>query len=343
MSLYPTLVRPLLFQLSSDRAHDLAQWGFRWPPPWRIIGRRVRDPRLRTSVAGIPLENPVGLAPGFDKNGESLRSLDHLGFGYIVIGSITRYPRPGNPRPRMGRYPEREALINNLGLPSLGLDSAMEILSRGGKTVAKVIASVTGFTADELVEAAASIEPLVDAVELGLVCPNTTESQRMAELSILEEVVGRVVATRSKPVFLRLPPHHDEGEWSRARAMLDVCMEHGLEGVAVNGRSRIVDSRLPNDEGSISGKPTFPDALRIVRDVAEHTEGRLAIRASGGVFTGEDAAQMLKAGATTVEIYSSFVYRGPSAPGLINRELLEIMAGRESEGIEWLRNENMAR
>ena len=204
----------------------------------------------------------------------------------------------------------------------------VETLAHLPKTRARTIVSVTGFTADELIEAAQRVEPHVDAVELGLVCPNTTESERMAELEVFTEVAHAVAAHRTKPVFVRIPPHHDDMEWLRVRRLLDVCMELGLDGVGTNGRRRVADSRLPTGHGSISGRATFSDALRIVGDIARYSEGAVAIRASGGVFTGNDAAAMLAAGATTVEIYSALVYRGPRAPRLIRDELV---AARRAE------------
>jgi dihydroorotate dehydrogenase len=321
---YQSLIRPGLFLLSPDVAHDLAQAAFRWQTPWRLLGRksRIRDSRLNRDLAGMTLDNPVGLAPGFDKNAVLVPSLDSLGFGYIVVGSVTRLPRQGNPRPRMARYPEQQALGNNLGLPSHGLEAVLKNLASLPERQAKLIVSVTGFTADELIDAAAAVEPFADAVELGLVCPNTTETERMAELEIFTTVVEKVSASKRKPVFVRLPPHHDDSEWQRARALLDVCLRTGVEGVSTNGRRRISDINLPTGSGSISGRATFADALRIVSDVADYTKGGLAIRASGGIFTGQQAAAMLAAGATTVEVYTSLIYRGPLVSSLINRELL---------------------
>jgi dihydroorotate dehydrogenase len=324
---YSRVIRPALFSLSPDRAHDLAQLGLRWSSPWTLVGRRswVEDARLRTDLAGLALENPVGLAPGFDKNGHLIPSLDKLGFGYLVIGSVTRAPRPGNPKPRLTRYPERRSLGNNLGLPSRGLDHVRRALASIGRPRGKVVVSVTGFSDEELLDAAAAVEPLVDAVELGLVCPNTTESQRMAGLEVFTRVSEVIARRKRKPVFIRLTPHHNDAERELTMAMLDVCIALGIDGVSINGRRRIADPKLPNGEGSISGRATFDDALRITRDVASHSGGRLAIRASGGIFTGDDAAAMLRAGATTVEVYTSLIYQGPSTARLLNHQLLEAL------------------
>ena len=119
MNWYERVIRPALFRMSPDSAHDLAQFALRHPLPWQVLARIVRrgDEGPPVELAGMTLHSPVGLAPGFDKNGDLVAGLDTLGFGYLVIGSVTRHPRPGNPKPRMARYPELASLGNNLGLP----------------------------------------------------------------------------------------------------------------------------------------------------------------------------------------------------------------------------------
>src|SRR5881628_533535 len=121
-SLYESLLRPLLFRLSPDASHALARAALRLPPLWRVLGASSRtvDSRLNTNLGGLELANPIGLAPGFDKNAEFLPSLTQLGFGYIVVGSITREPRAGNPFPRLVRYPQTQSISNSMGMPNRG-------------------------------------------------------------------------------------------------------------------------------------------------------------------------------------------------------------------------------
>ena len=133
-----------------------------------------------------------------------------------------------------------------------------------------------------------------------------------------------------KPVFVKLPPYHTPEDQARGMTMVDVCIGAGIDGVSMNGGRHVVEPRLAVGRGSLAGRDTFPDALRIVGDVAERAAGRLVIRASGGVFTGADAARMLRAGATTVEVYTAFIFRGWRIAGLINRSLLEIL---DREGV----------
>ncbi len=327
-SLYESVLRPLLFRLSPDRSHAVAHAALRLAAPWRVLGAssRVEDPRLATELAGLRLTNPIGLAPGFDKNAELLPSLGQLGFGYLVVGSITPLPRAGNPVPRLARYADRSAIANCMGMPNRGLSAAVARLAATSLST-PVIASVAGFTGDELFDAALAVAPHVAAVEIGLVCPNTTEDERLDELRIFSTLVEKLAATVAprRPVFIKLPPHHSEIDRARIRGMLDVCLGAGIQGVSVSGTRRIKDPRLSLGEGSIAGRPVFADAVRITRDVAEHSRGKLAIKAAGGVFEGIDAAELLRSGATTVELYSAFIYRGWDVAGRIKRELAALL------------------
>jgi dihydroorotate dehydrogenase len=331
MDLYAGL-RPALFRLPADRAHGLARLALRVPAAFRLLGRsaRVQDPRLATDLAGIPLRNPVGLAPGLDKDGDLLPSLQHLGFGYVVIGSVTPEARAGNPRPRLVRYPDRLSVANSMGLPNQGVDACVRRLRTRPAQHTTVLASVAGFSIESILAGVLSIEPLVAAVEVGLICPNTSESERLREVELVGELVAELGRQCRKPVFVKLPPHHTPEDHARVMAMVDLCVRAGIDGVSVNGGRPVVEPALAVGRGSLAGRDTFSDALRIVGDIAERAAGRLVIRASGGVFTGEDAARMLRAGATTVEVYTAFIYRGWRIAGLINRGLQEIL---DREGI----------
>ncbi|MBV9324324.1 MAG: hypothetical protein JO352_11105 [Chloroflexi bacterium] len=338
--LYESLVRPLLFRLSADRAHDLARFALGGPPqPWAVVGATARrdNPRLNTRLGDVPLASPFGLAPGFDKNAEMLPSLAQLGFGYLVVGSITREPRSGNPFPRLVRYPERWSIANSMGLPNRGLAEAVAALRRPRPVNwPPIIASVAGFTSDELVEAAAAVEPNVAAVEIGLVCPNTTETERLEELRIFSALAEGLVQRIRKPLYIKLPPHHSEVDRERIFRMLNVCMRVGIHGVSLSGTRPIVEPGLGMGRGSLAGRDVYADSLRIVQDVVRYTRRQLVVRAAGGVFTGEHALQMLAAGAASVEVYSAFIYRGWGVAGDLKRELLQALDRRRLASVREL-------
>jgi dihydroorotate dehydrogenase (fumarate)/dihydroorotate dehydrogenase len=329
---YESLLRPLLFRLSADRAHDLARLSLRAVPPvWSVLGTSARRESLRlsTRLGDLSLSNPFGLAPGFDKNAEMLPSLAQLGFGYLVVGSITREPRAGNPFPRLVRYPERWSMANSMGLPNRGLGDAVRALSRPRPAHwPPVIASVAGFTSNELIDAAAAVEPHVAAVEIGLVCPNTTETERLEELKIFSELCAGLAQRIRKPLFIKLPPHHSDVDRERIFRMLDVCLRVGIGGVSLSGTRPVVEPRLGMGRGSLAGRDVFDGSLRIVQDVVGYAGPRLIVRAAGGVFTGGQALRMLEAGAACVEVYSAFIYRGWGVAGDLKRELLQALASR---------------
>jgi dihydroorotate dehydrogenase len=332
-SLYESLLRPLLFRLSPDASHALARAALRVPALWQVLGApsRVVDRRLETESAGLKVANPIGLAPGFDKNAELVPSLRQLGFGYLVVGSITPEARAGNPFPRLVRYPETGSIANSMGMPNRGLSEAVRLLrALPPDRACPVIASVAGFSHEELLKAAEAVEPHVSAVEIGLVCPNTTESERMDEQRIfnaLVEGLARSVTPR-KPVFIKLPPHHSDVDRERVFNMLDACLRVGIQGVSVSGTRPIVEPRLGMGKGSLAGRAVFDDSVRITREVIAHVHGGLAVKSAGGVFNGADALALLQAGASTVELYSGFIYRGWNIAGTINRELLGLLGPR---------------
>ena len=323
MDLYTSLVRPVLFRLPADLAHDLGRLALRRPEPWRLAkGGPPADPRLQTDLGGLALRSPIGLAPGFDKSGDLLPALTELGFGYVVVGSITPQPRQGNPHPRLHRYPDRESLTNCMGMPNVGLASAVGLLQRPRNPACPVIAAVAGTTPEEVVDAAALVEPHVEGVEIGLVCRHSPETFEMAELPSVTAIVEGVARRKTKPTFVKIPPHHTPAERERTLAIVDRCVDAGIDGVSLSGTRQIEEPKLSMKIGGLAGRATTDDALRILGDVADRARGRLAIKAAGGVFGGADAWRFMAAGATAVEVYSAFIYRGPTVGRRIARELL---------------------
>jgi dihydroorotate dehydrogenase len=337
-TLYRKALRPLLFQLSPEQAHRFALTTLHWSLPWRAVGRlaRVDDERLAVDLGGLRVANPVGLAPGIDKNGVAVGALAQLGFGFIVVGSITREARPGNPQPRLRRDVPNEAILNSMGLPSVGVEAAVRLLAGARPQPVPVIASVAGFSSQELVELAALVEPVVDGIEIGLVCPNSTEAERMRELEMFDEVARGVAARRTKPTYIKLPPHRDPEAAANVREMVQRAADLGLDGVSLSGSRTIPIPGFPRDRGSVAGRPVFEDALRITRDVAGWANGRLSIRTAGGIFDGAGASAVLEAGAHAIEVYTAFIFRGPLVAGDVNRELLAEMDRRGAASVHEL-------
>jgi dihydroorotate dehydrogenase len=236
MSIYAA-IRPLLFALSPDRSHALAHAALRVAAPWRTLsalgGLEVNDARLCTPFAGVDLPNPVGLAAGFDKNCELIPALSCLGFGSITVGSIMPLPRPGNPFPRLVRYPETEALADSMGVPSRGRDYCVEQLSYLGERPTPLFANIGGFNAEEIAASFAAVAPYVDGVEISLMCPNLKPGESFDELELLRGVLARI-ADRRTPAIVRVPNDTARAP-DRLAELIERCVEAKVEGLKVGG------------------------------------------------------------------------------------------------------------
>jgi dihydroorotate dehydrogenase len=343
--LYRLLLRPLLFRLPPEAAQRAADLALRQHPVWRALAPafRVRDARLRVDTCGLRLDNPVGLAAGYDKNCELLPSLGALGFGYLMCGTVTESPQSGNPRPRLFRLVRQRSLINAMGFPNKGLESAAGHLEKARRTLGgtPLGVSVSGTTPEQIVRCHRRLEPLADLVEINISSPNTAGLRVFHEPPALAELIGRINEARARPLVVKLPPYPSttEAEPSqevareRLLALVRVCLDEGVDAVTAANSRPATDRRLSSGAGGLSGRAIYPDMLRMVVDIEGEVGDRLAINACGGIFSGEDAWKALKAGATTVQLYTGLVYCGPGVVREINRELLAIM---DREGVESL-------
>ena len=331
LSIYTRLVRPLLFRLPPERAQRLAESLLVAGPVWRSLSG-LHDPRLHCDVAGIRLPNPVGLAAGYDKDCVMLDRLAGLGFGYMVGGTVTAEPRPGNPRPRIVRNPRDGALVNSLGFPSLGVE---EVAGRLGRRLPGVplLVSISDLNLHEFALCYRKLAPLCDGIELNVSSPNTQGIRVFQEPERLGELLNALRPQKAGPLFLKLPPYFDDEQREGVLKLVEVCMEHGVEGVTVANTHPVPDERLAVGRGGLSGRPLLPHTLRMVSDIRSHAGGGLAINGCGGISSGEDALRVLCAGADSIQLFTGFVYEGPLLVKRINRYLLESM---EREGVSSL-------
>jgi dihydroorotate dehydrogenase len=328
---YERVLRPLLFQLDPETAHQLALFALQSEFPWSLLSPRDDGDRLAVKVGGWTLGSPIGLAAGFDKNGTAVPGLQHLGFGYLTIGSILPEPAAGHPRPRLICYPETEAMGNCYGLPSDGLDACVDTFKRlsARKLRAPLIANVhTGSIAD-YAHCCAALAPHSDGIELALRCPNRSDHLSIYPIADLDDLLGTLRRQMpDKALFVKLPPYTNGQEKENRLELVERAIHFGLAGVTIPGNWTIPEPRLSRGQGSLSGRPTFANNLAIVRAIAAVTKGRIAIKASGGVHTGADALQLLMAGATMIDILTAFVFRGWNTVAKIKAELLALMDQR---------------
>ena len=331
---YRTFVKPLLFRMAPEAAQSVAHIALRQRQIWRAAAPllKVENSRLEVDLAGIRLPNPIGLAAGYDKDSESLPALSALGFGYLTCGTVTEMPRAGNPSPRVIRYESDEALINSLGFPSKGVEHAARQLEQAESLLdgTPVIASVSGVVSDEILRCHQRLEPLVSAVEVNISSPNTLGLRVFQQADAFRQLILQINDQRRKPLFVKLPPYMatptiGSEQKDMVLSLVDVCMQQGVEAVTVANTWPARDSRLAVGSGGISGKPIFADMLQMVADIRAEAGSRLAINASGGIFSGEDALAAIQVGATTVQIFTSLIYRGPGIVRRINEEMLRLM------------------
>jgi dihydroorotate dehydrogenase len=309
------VARPLFFALPPETAHRLAGAMLRLPLPWRRIGAVPADPALEVEIAGLRLRHPVGLAAGFDKSCRYLRALTELGFGYVVAGTVTRRARRGNARPRIVRRSRSGAVVNSMGLPNRGAESAAERL-RSVRASGPVLISLADEDLEDVLWNHALLEPLVHGVELNVSCPNVSWGRDRDNEDHLRRLLRELGARRSKPLFVKLPPFRTAPEREAVIALARIAHLGGADGLTCFNSLPVEEPGLASGAGGLSGRPLLEHTVAGVVEVKEATAGALPVNACGGVFSAEDARACLEAGATTVQIYTGFVYEGP---GVIRR------------------------
>lgn len=318
---YRLFVRPILFRFAPEPAQKIADQALAIQPLWRAYAKAANVPDVPVTIAGLALRNPVGLAAGLDKQCAYLNSLGHLGFGYVIGGTVTHNARPGNPKPRVLRLPQRSSLINALGFPSEGLRAAEARLRRLTDRPAHVLVSIAALDEQETLECLTTLEPLVDGIEVNISSPNTAGLRKFQEPVALRGLLDVLNEARTKPLFIKIPPYMNRAEHENVMSLVRACREAGVTGITVMNTIPVEDPRLAMGRGGLSGLAIREDMLRIVPEVRAEVGSEMVINACGGIATAEDAQRALAAGANTVQIYTSMVYRGPGVVGEIVKGL----------------------
>ncbi|PIE84061.1 MAG: dihydroorotate dehydrogenase (quinone) [Bacteroidia bacterium] len=345
MALYRSVIRPLLFRIDPERIHHLLMGALRvglsLPLLPKLLRWRLyyRAEALASTHSGIFFPNRVGLAAGFDKGAELVDRLRSLGFGFAEVGTVTPWPQPGNPRPRIFRLPEDGAVINRMGFNSVGLAAVVHRLARRrpyripiAGNIGKNTDTPNGRAVEDYVTCMRELYPLVDFFVVNVSCPNVEHLSDLQSCEGVTPIVAALLRQREemryhKPIYLKLGP--DEPEESLV-AVARATLRMGIDGFVLTNTTRSREGlRSPGARveaagmGGLSGAPLRLRARERVRILREAVGKDVPIIGVGGVFTGPDALEMLKAGASLVEIYTGFIYEGPCAARNINRYLLE--------------------
>jgi dihydroorotate dehydrogenase len=326
-------VRPLLHLLSPEAAHGVAIWALKNGFAGRA--READDPILATRVWHLSFPNPIGLAAGFDKDAEVMDAMLALGFGFVEAGSVTPLPQPGNPKPRLFRLDEDQAVINRFGFNSKGLEHFV------GKLKARKRAGIVGANVgknrdapDAAADYATGITQvcaLADYLVCNVSSPNTPGLRSLQARAQIEDLINRVLEARraavpdSKqlpPLLAKVGPDLDE---MQIRDIAEVALATKIDGLIVGNttitRPPSLRSGHANETGGLSGPPLMPLATHCLSDMYRLTGGKIPIIGCGGVASGADAYAKIRAGASLVQMYSALVFHGPDLVTKIKREL----------------------
>jgi dihydroorotate dehydrogenase len=332
MSLLPySLARPFLFGLDPESAHELTMQSLArlqgTPLEWAYCNGMVDDP---IELAGLKFPNRVGLAAGLDKNARCIDGLGAMGFGFVEVGTVTPKPQPGNPKPRMFRLPQANALINRLGFNNDGLEAFIANVKRSsfrqkgrilGLNIGKnAVTPIENATSDYLV-CLDGVYPHADYVTINISSPNTSNLRTLQSDEALDGLLGAIARQREAlakqhgrrvPIFVKIAPDLDASQIEVIAATLG---RHGMDGVVATNTtiSREAVKGLPHAEetGGLSGSPVLESSNRVIAQLRSALGKAFPIIGVGGIMSAQDAASKIRAGADVVQIYTGLIYRGP--------------------------------
>ncbi|PSQ26671.1 dihydroorotate dehydrogenase (quinone) [Halobacteriales archaeon QS_9_68_17] len=343
MDLYDA-AKPLLFRLPPETAHGIVHGGLaavQDTPVASALAQRyaVDDDRLAVTAFGERFPNPVGVAAGFDKNAEAPGALASLGFGHVEVGGVTAEPQDGNPRPRMFRLGDDEALVNRMGLNNEGAAVVGERLAATdvgvplGVNVAKTERVDGGDAPADYREAYEQVADGGDFFVVNVSCPNSKGFRELQNRDSMEAILGELVDAGASPLLVKLSPDLPEPAVADA---LEVVNDLDLDGVVATNTTtdRPASLRSPEaaEDGGLSGEPIENEATRMVQFVAERVD--VPVIGVGGVSSAEGTYRKIRAGASLVQLYTGLVYEGPTLAREINEGLVDLLAEDGVDSVE---------
>ncbi len=334
MSLIPySLTRPILFGMDPEAAHDLTM-NLMAKGQNTLLQKAWARPLITDPIelAGLKFPNRVGMAAGLDKNARCIDALAAMGFGFVEVGTVTPRPQPGNPKPRMFRIPEKNALINRLGFNNEGLDAFLANVRRSqvranggamllGLNIGKNATTPIEEATSDYIKALDGVYPHADYVTVNISSPNTKNLRALQSDEALDALLGAVANRREQlssqhgkrtPVFVKIAPDLDEEQVGVIAATLE---RHGMDGVIATNttisRDAVKGLQHAEEAGGLSGAPVLEASNQIIRQLRSALGSRFPIIGVGGILSGADAVSKIRAGADVVQIYSGLIYRGP--------------------------------
>ncbi|XP_073831744.1 dihydroorotate dehydrogenase (quinone), mitochondrial-like [Musca autumnalis] len=348
-SYYKNVLMPATRLLPPETSHKLAVWCCKY----KVFGKQAKqdDAILATKFFGRDLENPLGIAAGFDKHGEAVEGLKQLGFGFVEIGSVTPEPQPGNPQPRVFRLVNDEAIINRYGFNSEGhtvVFQRLKELKESGKfdgilgiNLGKNKTSPSA--KEDYKQGVQLFGPIADYLVINISSPNTPGLRDLQGKKDLQELLETVIQTRNElpynnkvPVLLKIAPDLTMQDIKDIASVVNKKQCH-VDGLIVSNttvaRENLKDEEMAKETGGLSGVPLRPKSTQLVAEMYYQTSGKVPIIGVGGISSGQDAFEKLEAGASYLQLYTSFIYGGPPVVRRIKQELAEILQAKGYKSI----------
>ncbi len=342
--MYKALIRPIFFLFDPEKIHHFTFKLIRIINSIPGVGGINRamycknDPKLERELFGLKFKNPVGIAAGFDKNAVLYNQLENYGFGFLEIGTVTPKPQDGNPTPRLFRLKADEALINRMGFNNHGADAIVKNL-KNRKTKLIIGGNIGKNTAtsndDAIADYVYNFEALHDVVDYFVVnvsCPNVKNLTKLQDTDFLTELLGELkqinnTKSKPKPILLKIAPNLDHNALDE---IIELVANTGIDGVVATNTETSRDGLKTPEEvvkqignGGLSGKPVRQRSTEIIRYLAEKSNKAFPIIGVGGIHSAEDAIEKIEAGADLVQVYTGFIYEGPSLIKKINKAILQ--------------------
>ena len=328
-------LRSLIFKLDPETAHNLAIKSLKFNFVPNVLEEDKNNPLFKTTLFDKNLENPIGMAAGFDKNAEVYNSLFKLGFGFVEVGTITPLKQYGNPKPRVFRLVEDEALINRLGFNNLGSKNVLDRIRSNKQTGLLGINIGPNKDSDNRLEDYAncfrSFHDVADYITINISSPNTEDLRNFHDQIKLNELLESIYKEKKNlgskiPIAVKISPDINDKE---IKKITEVLLSNNIEAVIISNTSDSSRNKLndiqKHQKGGLSGKPIEENSTKLVNKFYKLLNGKIKIIGCGGVDSGKGAYEKFLAGADYVQLYTGMVFRGPNIVNMIKKELKELL------------------
>ena len=328
-------LRSLIFKLDPETAHNLAIKSLKFNFVLNISNENKDDPLFKTKLFNKEIENPIGIAAGFDKNAEVYNSLYKLGFGFVEVGTITPLKQYGNPKPRVFRLVEDEALINRLGFNNLGANNVVNRI-KSNKPSGLIGINIgpnkdTENRLSDYIECLKTFHEVADYITINISSPNTEDLRNFHEQTKLNELLELIdkekkILSSKIPIVVKISPDIDDQEIDKVS---EVLLSNNIEAVIISNSSDSTRHSLVDiqryQKGGLSGKPIEEKSTKLIKKFYKILSGRIKIIGVGGVNSGKSAYEKFSAGANFIQLYTGMVFRGPNIVNMIKKELKELL------------------